>query len=816
MRRLSLHTVPALVAGALFAFGIVGGKLVEGTPTLFLLAGLLLLLASLFLFSLTKRDGQHAFLRSVLFVTLPLVLGTLKVTFDHSTTPHIPGEFIKQPTTVIGTVLETSLPRDGQQQFVVRSDSVISADGRAMAMQSTLLATLTRQRRDSIAVQVRYGQRVALKGQLNRPSEERNPGEFNARAYYDAQGIAYLMRIRGYSHLAVLDSTSRGGMFDWMMKEIVLPLRFFVITLVDRTMGGEEGELLKGILIGERGGIPFATRTAFVNSGIAHILAVSGSNVAVVYAFFKTLLGVLRVPRTGAVLLNALMLILYMLLTGSQPPIVRATVMALVILLSKVFGGRPNSLNAVGVAALIVLAYDARQLFDVGFQLSFAAVVSIIYFTPPINSLIGTLAGAAWWRRVFVAALRIGAVTLVATAGTLPLTAIYFGKVSVVGLLTNMIILPLVAVSVTLGFVGTLVGWIPPLAEPIAVVNTWLLRAVLEMTRYSGSLSWAFVETLRFKPVHAVPYYLALLWLFHLPKRKPARLLLVLLLCSLNVFLVVPEARLDVLAPDRLRVSFIDVGQGDAALVEFPGGRTMLIDAGMGSEEYDAGEHIVIPFLKRRGISTLDWFVATHPHADHIGGAARVFEAFDVYTVIESGQGTDDPVYLRYRQARDAERAAVLKARPYDTTLAVNGARVYLLYPHSNVVREDSSDPYTNLNNTSVVLKLVFGDVSFLFVGDLEREGEAELSRMFGSFLAADVLKVGHHGSNTSSTEEMIALVRPHYAVISVGRNNTFHHPSEDVIERLQAFGADVVRTDEEGAIVFETDGRTLERIVWR
>jgi competence protein ComEC len=361
-----------------------------------------------------------------------------------------------------------------------------------------------------------------------------------------------------------------------------------------------------------------------------------------------------------------------------------------------------------------------------------------------------------------------------------------------------------------------LFGWVAPLAESFAAVNALLLRAILEIANFSGTLSWSYVETLRFTPVHAVPFYLALLWFFHASARRRSRVFFVLLVCSLMMVLVVPEARVDVLPADRLRVSFIDVGQGDAALIEFPGGRSMLIDAGMWSEEFDAGRQIVVPFLKRRGITTLDWFVASHPHADHIGGAASVFESLNVHAVLESGHAVQDPVYLRYRQAMETEQSSVLNASQFDTALVMNGAKVYVLYPQVDKPAGDSSMLYTNLNNISVVVRLVFGETSFLFVGDLEREGEAELVRLFGKFLGSDVLKVGHHGSNTSSTPDLLECVQPRYAVISVGRNNKFRHPSEEVIERLQTLGAEVLRTDEEGAIVFETDGKTLERIMWR
>ncbi len=815
MRKISFHTLPALVAALIFAAGIVLGR-ISTIPLWLLFSSACASLLSVLVLVLAGNK------RASLFVTFALTLlavslGSIKIRLDDASSDILPSDIIRRPVTVTGTILDPYMPLGNRSQFLFALDELIPERNPGLKVEATVLVTVTRQKKDTIATPFRYGDRVTLKGQMYRPTAERNPGEFNARAYYEAQGISYLMRVRGHSNVAILDSTFRGDIFDGLMKYVVLPLRVYILTLIDGTIGGEEGELLKGILIGERSGLPFSTRTAFVNSGIAHILAVSGSNVVVVYAFFAMFFSLLRIPRTPALLLNCLMLVLYMLLTGSQPPIVRATIMGLVVLLGKLSGGRSNSLNAIGVAALGILAWDARQLYDVGFQLSFAAVVSIIYFYPIVNAWILRLAGESWWRKGVVASVQISAVTLVATLGTLPLTAVYFGKVSVVGLLTNIFVLPLVGFSVSLGFVSTLFGfWAYSVAEVFAAVNYLLLWLILEMAKYSGNVSWAYIETLNFKPVHSIPFYLVTLLLFHLRMRKVARVLGVLLLGSLNLFLVVPPGRLDLLPPDRLRVSFIDVGQGDAALVEFPGGRTMLIDAGMRSEEYDAGEHIVVPFLKRRGIRVLDWVVASHPHADHIGGMLHVFEKLEVKEVIESGQPARDSVFIRYRYAIEQEGAVVRHARAFDSALTINGVRLYFLYPTHNAVTQDTFFTSLNLNNTSVVVKLSYGETSWLFTGDLEQEGEADVVSLFGPFLKADVLKVGHHGSKTSSTDQFLQHVRPKYAVISAGRNNKFNHPSESVVQRLQEIDAEVLRTDEEGAIVFESDGKEIERVMWR
>lgn len=817
MQRISYHTVPALVAAVLFACGIVIGRLFSLQYEALLLASTFLVLLGGLLAAATRKSGAGSLVCAGVVVGCPILLGSLKIAFDDASLHIVRDEALKDPLVVIGTVLDPSPPQANSMRFLFHADTLVQRDGKIVPLQRTWLVTVTRQRRDSVVASLQYGEKVTLCGKVYRPSLERNPGAFNARAYYEAQGIEYLMRVRGFANIARHGVARDLGIMGWMMKEIVVPLRVYFLSVVDRTIGGEEGELLKGIVIGERGGIPFSTRTAFVNAGIAHILAVSGSNVVIVYAFFAMLFGLLRVPRTSALILNGAMLVVYMLVTGSQPPIVRATAMALVLLGSRLAGGKSHALNALGVAALLVLAWDARQLFDVGFQLSFAAVASILLFLPPLNARMVRLAGLALWRRGAVAALQLSAVTFVATLGTLPLTAVYFGKVSLIGLISNIVVLPVVGASVVLGFVAALfASWAMTIAATFAAVNAWLLWFVLESARISGNLSWAYVETMQFKPSYAVPVYLAMLLLFQFSMKKFSRIVLILLLGVLNLFLVLPEHRLEKPVSDRVRVSFIDVGQGDATLIEFPGGETMLIDAGMGSDEYDAGEQIVVPFLKRRGITRLDWFVASHPHADHIGGAPSVFRAFEVRELIESGQQTPDPSAVRYRAAVEREQCRVRAVRAYDSAMSIAGAMVYVLYPSAYRMSIDSLDRLSNLNNTSVVLKLVYGRVAFLFMGDVEREGEEELCTLFGEFLQSDVLKTGHHGSTTSSTSALLDLVKPKVAVISVGRNNSFNHPSEEIIERLRSHGAEVLRTDEEGAIIFETDGATLERVAWR
>jgi competence protein ComEC len=673
----------------------------------------------------------------------------------------------------------------------------------------TMRVTVTG-RRDA-AVAIRYGMTVLLHGQLSRPAPTRNPGEFSEKEFFEARGITLFMLVRGGNNVRVLDSV--GG--SWVMNALVLPLRSFMMDIIRRTSSGEEREFLSGLLLGERSGISLTTREAFTNAGVAHVLAVSGSNVVVVAAVFYFLFGMLRFPQWLVVLLSLFGLTLYMLVTGSDPPVVRATIASAIFILGSLAQLRPNPYNSLGVAAIVVLMIDPRQVFDVGFQLSFVAVLSIVYLYPIMDEALAFLRGESLWRRVLLWLARIFTSSFAATLGTLPLTAVYFSKVSVVGLFANMLVIPATGLSVILGLVTALTGvfslWF---AQVYGAVNQVLLTVALRATSFAGNLSFATVETSRFLSIYTIPFYAAVLLVFNLRDPAKSRRFILLLLAALCIVVVVPAPFIG--TPGRLLVGFLDVGQGDAAVIRFPDGRYMLIDAGPRAGGFDSGARVVVPYLKRQGIDSIDILMISHPHDDHFGGAPAVYDQLAVKRTVESGQPISSSVYYRYINAVRTEATPVEIGRAGNLLPAAENIRLYLLAPDSSFIDPDTTERHANLNNTSVVAKLHYGEVSFLFSGDAEMEAEAMMVEQFGDFLKSDVLKTGHHGSRTSSSPQYLAAAAPRHAVISVGRFNSFRHPTPIVLSRLEESGVTIHRTDGDGAIFFETDGKTLHRIAWR
>jgi competence protein ComEC len=795
-----------LKLAALFVIGILIENQIAVSIDLLLILFFALVIVAFLAFIVSPRHQSAAVVLIAIVACLSILSGAAKLRADRDRTNPVPDTLLNCNVFVIGQVVEPPHVKNKSSRFSLRGIE-LRGESASLPIEHKIRVTM---RFLPHRVQPKYGMTIGILGSLSRPSDARNPGEFSEKQYYEANGTTLFCFGRDF---VVLDS-SRGS---WLMTDAVIPLRSYIVQTIDRNFSGEAREFIRGLLVGDRSGITASTRQAFANSGVSHILAVSGAHVVVVAGIFVFLFGLIRFPRWALGTSTICGLVLFTLITGSHPPVVRATITASIFILGGLFQVRSSPFNSLGVAALVVLGMDARQLFDVGFQLSFAAVFSIIYLYPIMNGLISSIDVDDPFVKIIVWILRVCAVSFAATLGTFPFTAIYFGRVSVIGLLANIVVIPTVGLAMTLGFVTLIFSAInSTIALSFSAVAEVLLNGVLLLTSTIGRLPFAYVDTTRFFPVYSFPFYAGLLLLFNFASPNKARKLLIALLAAFNVAIFWPSPKSIAGDEHELRVSFLDVGQGDAAVIEFPDGKVMLVDAGMRSSSYNAGERTVIPFLKRRGISRIDELVVSHPHEDHLGGMPRVIEQCDIGAAVESGQPINTGTYQTYLKDIQREGCTRILVQEGDRIDCTHNARVYVLSPEPSFLDTDLTHRSLNFNNTSVVLKVVYGNISFLFSGDAEAEAEDEMTKVYGDFLHSTVLKTGHHGSSTSSTPEYLNAVNPEDAVISVGRFNKFHHPSPAVLERFDQLHVNVFRTDEDGAVIFETDGSVLNRVEWR
>ena len=579
---------------------------------------------------------------------------------------------------------------------------------------------------------------------------------------------------------------------------------------IERALSGSAAAFLETAVLGERRGVDEDVEAGFRAAGATHVLSVSGLHLSAVAVIFvvglRWLLGWVPLlplyvdPRAVAAALALPAVAFFVLLTGEAVATERAALMLGVALAAALVNRAPSPAATVGAAGLLLLLGSPLGLFDVSLQLSLASVAGIALLARAIGprgrrrDVRGGVAVAWLWR--------FGAATLSATAVTAPLGAHHFGEVAPASPLGNLVLVPLVElVVVPFGLAGAALATVAPVVGhwPLALAGLAanLALAVAGFFRAHAPI-WLCRAPNTFETLALVAAsVLALAGVADRGARR-RRLLLGAALALIAAATSLGAREIARRTNPDLRITFIDVGQGDAALVEAPGGHTLLIDGGGSFDgSFDTGERVIEPLLRARGIGRLDLVALSHPHPDHLNGLQRVLERFSVDRLWTSGDDGHNPDYARLLAT--AHRRGV--ALPTPAPLSIGAVAVTPLGPWLD--DRIGAPAGLSVNDASLVLRLAFGGRGAIFPGDLEADGEGELvgRRALGAPIAADVLKVPHHGSKTSSSPELVEAIAPSVAVISLGWQNRFHFPDPGVVVRYAARGTRVFRTDRDGAI---------------
>jgi len=715
-----------------------------------------------------------------------------------------------QPLRLLCEIADEPRVKEGRTSSLVHVRSIAAGRDSFPTDGDALLTIVQNKRTNEKVKEFRYGSLVSLEGILNTPIASRNPGEFSYRDYLELNNVFAVIHVLGYSEVQMISEGAPNALYE----DVIFPSKHFIHRVISETISGDEANFMLGLLLGDRTDLSADIKNAFVNTGTIHVLIVAGMRVALVAAIMYTLFGLIRLPEREKSIAAIAGILYYMELTGAAPPVVRASLMAITVLLAKLFQERTNVYNSLGVSAVVILTYDPMQLFDAGFQLSYSAVFAIAYCYPKMTSLIKKIPESLEEVKAVDYILKVLAVSLAAQIGAIPFTAYFFGKVSLISLAANLVVVPIVEVIVIVGFVSVLTGIVSMWASScFNEVNYFLSWFALKCVMLANAVPYASIPTATFGLKEGFFYSVFAAALFNLTNKTFLKRAFLILLVGINIVVLSSLFPADEVTSTKLRVDFLDVGQGDAALIEFPSGEKYLVDAGPKTFTYDAGEKIIVPFLRRRGISKLDAIVVTHPHSDHMGGVPYLLRNIEVAQVIDAGQRAQSSLYYDYEslipRIRHVVTAGVLLAQ-------IPNVRLYVLHPTDAFLDVDSTDGYDHLNNTSVVVKLMYGSTSILLAGDAEIPVEEHLDSVYASFLKSDLLKAGHHGSSTSSSKEFLSYVAPKEVIVSVGKFNKFRHPSPKVIRRFKDLGIKIHRTDEEGAVIFESDGSSISHLNWR
>jgi len=643
----------------------------------------------------------------------------------------------------------------------------------------------------------RIGDVVTATGVVKALHGYQNPGIIDTVASAKRQGITARLNL-GKSDVKI----TKANVHPFLRKAD--ELRNNLRAAMETVMSKEDAAVLFAMLFGGYDGIKPELLDSFTATGIIHILSVSGSHITLLAGTLVWLGRVLRFKSSVMAALLTLVILAYTVLAGCVSPAVRAAVMGILTFAALAFEREADARRILSLLGLLMILLKPQLIYDISFQLSFAATGGLLYFAPFLK---GKLDFLPKWLAANLS------ITLAAQIMVLPFLAWYFNSVSVSSLLANLLVVPILEYVIVLGLTAGLFGLVLPVAQSILFALCSLsIGFAYEITSFIARIPGGSIYLPSGGIVIGLGYYLCLAgWVQYGRVKEMCRRLdwthYKQVLCVLS-FLVITAFVWQYNRDQPLSVHFIDVGQGDAVLIVSPQGKAAMIDTGgILNSDFDIGERVDLPYLRHYGVTKLDYLILTHVHVDHAGGAGSILRKIPVDHIITGRENRQEYAQV-FKMGLENERSKAMIPAYAGQTIFLDNVKMEIIHAMDAVQGGTG-------NEASNVIKISYGQHSFLITGDLT---EAEEKQMIAKSvdMRSTVLKVGHHGSKTSSSQEFLDAVHPSYGVISVGADNKFGHPDQVVLDRLAQKYIRFWRTDEAGAIVFSSDGKRLDVRMFR
>jgi len=622
---------------------------------------------------------------------------------------------------------------------------------------------------------IKYGDSLYIEGEFKQPEEARNYKGYNYKQYLKTKKIIGTVELEK----AKILKSSNGSFIHNIQK--------YIKDTINGTLTDEEGNLLLAILLGDKDKLSEDIQESFKTSNLSHMLAVSGAHVSYIILGLTYVLQNSIIGKKNGKIVCIIFLLVFMAITNFTPSVTRACIMAVLTLFSGIIYRKSDVYTNISVAALITLIFNPYNLLDLGFQLSYGGTIGIIIFIKRIQEKKSN-------SKVINYIKQMALVSIYANIIIIPIMMYHFNTVSFTFIISNIMASPILGIIVITGFLFIITSiTVKPLTRLIAIFIKPILSILIKISQICSKLPFSNILVVTPYMFNVISYYAIILYCIKSKKNNKCKIIICLLIVLILINFII------YIFPQKLRIFFIDVGQGDSTLIITPDKKTVLIDGG-GSDSFDVGEKVLLPYLLDRRILKVDYVLISHFDTDHCGGILTIMEKVKVKNIIISEQAEHSENYERFKKLMINKKIRLIEVKKGDKIKIGRYSEFKILFPTSRLLSENP------LNNNSIVAQFNYNNFKMLFTGDIEKLAEQQILKTEKAEIRADILKVAHHGSKTSSIPEFIKAVRPKIALIGVGKNNTFGHPNQQTIKNLENIKCRIYRTDLQGEIIIKID----------
>lgn len=614
----------------------------------------------------------------------------------------------------------------------------------------------------------RIGDVVNCNFEIRAPSGQRNYGGFDYAFTLKTKGIDGNIKINKV--FEVQHSKS----FYYAYCDKIVELRIEINNFFNKNLKKDLASIIIGILIGDKSGMDGRVIEDFQNANLSHLIAVSGAHFIYVVGFLEYICKFLKNKRKSQVFL-IIGILFFMRLTQYTPSVVRAGIMTIMAILSSVFKRKSDIYTNLAISSLVLIIKNPYSIFDIGAILSFSGVLGIAYFQDKFKLIYQNYEGRFLWLLDSIS------ITIAANIFIIPIMVYYYNTISFTFIIANLVVAPLLGVLIILGFITFIFKF-----KFLIVLLSFILKLFFFLVKFMGKLPFSTVLVCYGSFIFVIAYYFIVYFLI---KRK--------MLLALFTIVAMIIANLNFLPKNKLYINFVDVGQGDCMLIRY-NGMNFLIDSGGGisAEDYDVGKNTLLPYLIDRKVYKIDYIIVSHFDADHCRAFLHVMKYIKVKNAIIAKQFKNSRMYSEFLEIANKKKINIIYVKENDH-FKFKDFRIDIYNPNDEAIMENV------MNNNAILNMLRFGKINILCTGDLEKIAEdAIITRYSNSnVLKADILKVGHHGSITSTSDDFLKLIMPRMALIGCGKNNKFGHPNQFILNKLSAIGCKIYRTDLNGEI---------------